>query len=335
MSKGDLPVPGDNVRPHMVILGAGASRACCPSGDRNGRKLPVIADFIDTLGLQTRLEAEGQFVPGENFEALYSRLISGGEHEELVKWLEDKVFAYFSALQLPDQPTIYDHLVLSLRPKDIIATFNWDPFLVQALERCSNITEPPLCLFLHGNVAMGYCIEHTPVTLGQCGAKCSRCSKQLKASKLLYPVAQKNYTDDPFIAGQWRAVQERLKASFLLTFFGYGAPATDVEAVDLMKQGLGKPAEREFEETEIIDLRSAEDLRSTWSSFIFGEHYRVQTSFYDSILGHSPRRSVEDMHRQFLGGEWIDDFPIPKEADWAELKEWLKPYLAQEGRSPS
>ena len=33
------------------------------------------------------------------------------------------IFQYFSSLSLPGIPTIYDHLLLSLRPKDVIATF--------------------------------------------------------------------------------------------------------------------------------------------------------------------------------------------------------------------
>jgi hypothetical protein len=48
----------------------------------------------------------------------------------ILERLERAVFDYFSSLQLPDEPTLYDHLVLSLRPKDVIATFNWDPFLI-------------------------------------------------------------------------------------------------------------------------------------------------------------------------------------------------------------
>ena len=39
---------------------------------------------------------------------------------------------YFSSLALPEHPSIYDYLVLGLRPKDVIATFNWDPFLMLA-----------------------------------------------------------------------------------------------------------------------------------------------------------------------------------------------------------
>ena len=43
--------------------------------------------------------------------------------------IETRVDEYFADLELPGHPTIYDRLVLSLREKDLIATFNWDPFL--------------------------------------------------------------------------------------------------------------------------------------------------------------------------------------------------------------
>jgi hypothetical protein len=33
--------------PHVVILGAGASAATCPNGDRNKIKLPVMRDFTN------------------------------------------------------------------------------------------------------------------------------------------------------------------------------------------------------------------------------------------------------------------------------------------------
>ena len=38
-------------RRYVVILGAGASRAAFPIGDRNGQKLPVIKDFVGVVGL--------------------------------------------------------------------------------------------------------------------------------------------------------------------------------------------------------------------------------------------------------------------------------------------
>jgi len=38
-------------RPHVVILGAGASLASLPNGDKNGKSLPLMNNFVETLGL--------------------------------------------------------------------------------------------------------------------------------------------------------------------------------------------------------------------------------------------------------------------------------------------
>ncbi|MBL4613474.1 MAG: hypothetical protein JKY27_01170 [Magnetovibrio sp.] len=324
------PLPTHNIRRHVVILGAGASRACCPNGDAVGKNLPVIADFIDTLKLRPKLETAGVFVDGEDFEALYSRLMTSGKYPVLVKDLEDEVFNYFTELRLPKEPTIYDHLVLSLRSKDLIASFNWDPFLIQAMGRCSLIAEPPHCLHLHGNVATGYCFQHERPSIGDRGENCRQCAEPFVDSQLLYPVAQKNYTADPLIAFAWKFVQASLKDCFLLTIFGYGAPATDVEAVNLMKEGWGDVNDRVMEETEIIDIRSDEDLRSTWDSFIHSHHYQTHNTFYDSMLGLLPRRSVEMMFRQLVEAEFIEHFPLPKDANWEELRDWVRPFVEQE-----
>jgi hypothetical protein len=324
------PLPNPNIRPHVVILGAGASRACCPKGDAKGRKLPVIADFIQTLKLRPKLETAGVYVDGENFETLYSRLFAGGRHANLLKELEDEVFNYFAELRLPDEPTIYDHLVLSLRSKDLVASFNWDPFLIQAVRRCMTIAKPPLCLHLHGNVATGYCIRHERPSIGDRGNNCKQCGERLVDSRLLYPVAQKNYDSDPLIVLAWKSVQSALEDCFLLTVFGYGAPATDVEAVKLMKEGWGDVDVRPMEEAEIIDIRSEDDLRNTWDPFIHTHHYQTHTSFYDSTLSLLPRRSVEMMFRQLVDAEIIEHFPLPKNADWGELREWARPFVEQE-----
>ena len=39
-------------RPHVVILGAGASCAAIPNGDKNGRKISAMSGFIDKLGFR-------------------------------------------------------------------------------------------------------------------------------------------------------------------------------------------------------------------------------------------------------------------------------------------
>ncbi|MCD6358990.1 MAG: hypothetical protein J7L90_03460 [Dehalococcoidia bacterium] len=42
-------------RPHVVILGAGASLAACQNGDKNGSKLPEMRNLIEIVGLDSEL----------------------------------------------------------------------------------------------------------------------------------------------------------------------------------------------------------------------------------------------------------------------------------------
>src|ERR1700720_1846617 len=119
------------MRPHVVILGAGASRAACPQGDRNGLRLPTMDDLVEILPLRPLIIENGIDDPHENFEAIYSKLSSDDSKMALTRKIETVVHDYFSSLELPDRPTIYDHLLLSLRKKDAVFTFNWDPFLFE------------------------------------------------------------------------------------------------------------------------------------------------------------------------------------------------------------
>lgn len=146
---------------HVVILGAGCSKAALPQGDANGKCLPLMEDFLDIVdSVKKVLESAGVSTHGKNFEEIYSRLVATG-NSDLQECVEKLIFQYFEALSLPFQPTLYDHLLLSLREKDDIATFNWDPLLLQALKRNLHIlTKPPQFRFLHGNVEVGFCESH-------------------------------------------------------------------------------------------------------------------------------------------------------------------------------
>lgn len=150
---------GINHSPHVVILGAGASRASFPKGDANGKRLPVMADLIECLELNSLMEAAG-FKNVSDFEAIYDEISTSGQHPSLKAEIESRVKTYFEALEMPDTPTLYDFLILSLRETDFIATFNWDPFLVKAYIRHREIAKLPRLLFLHGNVMIGVC--HRP-----------------------------------------------------------------------------------------------------------------------------------------------------------------------------
>lgn len=319
-------------RPHVVILGAGSSLAAFPNGDKNGRHLPLMWNIVDTVGLGPILDAEGITDHRNDFERLYSELVVGGNHGELIETIDKAIFDYFSEMQLPDEPTLYDHLVLSLRQKDVIATFNWDPFLVQALARNGDPSRLPRVLFLHGNTAIGHCMEHKPFFLGRRGNDCMTCGRPLSESRLLYPVSQKDYNSDPFISKGWELLQVALQSAFVVTVFGYSAPVTDVEAVALLKKAWGDPNERALEEIEIIDIKDAEALYSTWKPFIHTHHYRTASDFYDSTLGLSPRRSCEAMWMTLMEAEFIDCNPLPR-GGWEELNAFMNVLIEDENSS--
>jgi hypothetical protein len=46
-------------RPHLVLLGAGASRAAFPDGERNGHVLPLMADFTKIASVAGVLKRAG------------------------------------------------------------------------------------------------------------------------------------------------------------------------------------------------------------------------------------------------------------------------------------
>ncbi|WP_152034607.1 hypothetical protein [Paracidovorax avenae] len=197
-------------RPHVVILGAGATMAAIPGGDKNGRRSSVMSGFIESLGMTEILKDVKLKTSSNNLEDIYSELHSRPECDAIRKELDRRIRAYFSELELPDEPNIYDLLLLALRKKDIVATFNWDPLLLQAYQRACRVTKDlPDLAFLHGNVLVGYCREH------KCGgiltAYCRECGEPFDPAPLLYPVAHKNYAADPYIQDNWKAIQNKLR----------------------------------------------------------------------------------------------------------------------------
>ena len=58
-------------RPHVVILGAGASLAALPEGDPSGAVLPVMNNLADVLELTNVIEQNGLKCHGRNFEDVY------------------------------------------------------------------------------------------------------------------------------------------------------------------------------------------------------------------------------------------------------------------------
>ena len=315
-------------RPHVVILGAGASVAALPQGDCNGIRLPVMLNLVAMLGLESVLAKAGLEHQGRNFEDIYNQLSCDASLSDVREVVEQCVAEYFSKLKLPEHPTLYDYLVLSLRKKDVIATFNWDPFLWLACQRNQDKTQLPHIFFLHGCAIIGHCPEHK--MQGLVGNFCPACSRRYAPTRLLYPVANKDYVTDPYIASQWRSLRGALQAAYVLTIFGYGAPESDAAAVDLMSEAWGSPEKRDLEEIELIDIKDQGELEATWSRFIHTHHVRTTKSYFESLLGAFPRRTCEAMWAELMEVKFLEYGQVPKFERLDEMWEWFQQLMTYE-----
>jgi hypothetical protein len=324
-------------RPHLVLLGAGASRAAFPKGEKNGLIPPLMNDFFDIVeDLSGYLEKHGIEYKKKNFEEVYSSMYENSKYAEIRTGVEGIVYNYFARMDLPDEPTLYDHLVLSLTGRDVIATFNWDPFLWQAgCRNCNRVGKDntPHLLFLHSNTEIGFCAKHNPSYVGYKRINCKRCGSKLETSRLLYPIAEKDYTNDPYIKNSWDIVKDVLSCAYMFTIFGYGAPSSDKKAFLLLQQGWGNLEQRNLEEIEMVDIVDENTLCTRWKTFIHSHHYHTYNDFYSSLIGVCSRRSADVRFNEVINIIYREEYPIPKNASWDELNEWLKPYIEVENKA--
>jgi hypothetical protein len=273
--------------PHVVILGAGASMAACPVGDRNGKRLPTMASLVEVLALGQILDEAGVSVERrENFEELYSSLVADARQTDLRRVIEVRIKEYFDDIELPHQVTLYDELLVTLRRKDLVASFNWDPLLVEAFRRNRGLRELPDIVFLHGNVGVGVCLDHR--RNGFFGGRCGECGQFYKQSQLLYPVTEKRYHENVFISSQWARLEAKLRDAFIVTIFGYSAPVSDSSARETMHRAWNENGTRTLAEVEIIDIRPKRQLIKSWRPFITGDHYVTCKSLSESLAFRFP-----------------------------------------------
>ncbi len=194
---------------------------------------------------------------------------------------------------------------------------------MQAYLRCQELTDKlPQLLFLHGNVSVGYCDSCNIAGLNN--QTCNNCGNRFEKTKLLYPIENKNYSNDLFISEQWKVLKKYMQEAYSITIFGYGAPKTDTEAVSLMKEAWGLIEERNLEEIEIINILEEEELLETWKEFIHSHHYKIRKDFFDSYIALFPRRSVEAMWEMFMNCEFLDpNFKLKSNMSKAELTELI------------
>ncbi len=313
--------------PHIVILGAGASRAACPSGDAHGRSLPVMADLVEITGIDELLRSAAvDYNIGQNFEELYERLKSDTSNAVIATAIEERIRMYFAAIAIPPQATLYDKLLLSLRPKDLIASFNWDPLLAQAFKRNRFLKELPRVVFLHGNVDSGVCVEHRQK--GFLEHSCSVCGRPLDPVPLLYPIGQKDYETDPFIRNEWAELRDELQEAYILTIIGYAAPKSDVAAKEIMLGAWKANESMELAQISIVDIKAEAELETTWASFFVRNHYGISTT-PQGLFSHA-RRSCDHFAMATLQCQPCHDNPLPATDDLSALHSWVAPYIAEE-----
>ena len=187
----------------------------------------------------------------------------------------------------------------------------------------------PKILCLHGNVAVGFCEEH--IEFGGVDCYCPTCHNKFYPTKLLYPVKNKDYSSDGYINWCWKGLDYFIDHSYMLTIFGYSAPKSDVDAVNLMKKAWGNIEDRPLEEVSVIDIVDEATMLNTWKDFIHSHHYRYSNSFFDSYLAKFPRRTCETVFATFSLNVPSDGSRGFKENfNWDMIKEFLSDMLVEE-----
>ena len=74
-------------RPHVVILGAGASCATIPNGDKYGKKISAMSGFIEKLGLSDIISRVTLNTKSDNLEIFIWNLMNVVKVKMIVKQL--------------------------------------------------------------------------------------------------------------------------------------------------------------------------------------------------------------------------------------------------------
>ncbi len=290
------------ISPHVVILGAGATIAALPQGDKNGKKQYSMNQLTQINNITNILEEHGiKANEIENFELFFSSLYSENPNSPLITKIEHELYAYYENMILPDEPTMYDYLVLSLTDKDLIATFNWDPFIDQAIARNSTVGRMPKIVHLHG------CVNS-------------------QSRKLLYPTMKKDYAKIPDIKDAWDIFDDYLKRAICITIFGYSAPLSDIEARKRIKEKIEINDSNEIIDTQIIDIKPHEELEKTWYNIVNQRFFSSVSRFEDSMLSLFVRNTCEQYVNATMqqNPQYSNPYPDKKFETLFELQKFVK-----------
>jgi hypothetical protein len=307
--------------PHVVILGAGASLAASPNGDKNNKKLPLMNELSEILNLNDILDNNEIIKAKENFELFYDTLVVDNLSDKYIE-IENRLYNYFDTLELSNELTLYDKMLFSLRKKDLIATFNWDPLIGYAYRRNGYLKTLPHLVFLHGNVLQGVCMNDK--ILGWKDGVCNNCRKPLERTKLLYPVTNKDYDIDEIINEQWKLLDFYISSSYFITIFGYSAPYTDHNARERIIKRIEENKNQRFLQIEIIDPNAKYLSENSFKDILVDTHYSLLDEFNQSWLTMHPRFSCEALFHATMQQNPITPIKFPNNEELTDYRNWME-----------
>ena len=272
---------------HLVILGAGSTIATIPNGDKNGEESYTLANLLKDKTFTSFLEkVQGNFSTND-VEDLCKQLYK--EDRPLYYEFESLVRKKYARLELPEEFTILDRLVLSLTPNDAIVSFNWDDLVIQAYQRMSEYVPEemlPILAFPHGNAQAVYDNKHYT-------SKRIVTSTSWFDSPLNMPVDEIDYKSNIFIKSQWRVLDFFIRNAQMITFFGYRGPDSDEQDLKHLDELFAK--NEICDKIEIIDKdqESAVEVAKRLERFKMQPNWLYPCAdFWHSTIAKYPRRTL-------------------------------------------
>lgn len=273
---------------HLVILGAGSTIATIPNGDKNGEFSYTLANLLnDRCFISFVKKAQVKGFQTSDVEDLCNQLYK--ENKPFYDEFESLVRTKYASLELPEEFTILDRLVLSLTSNDAIVSFNWDDLVIQAYQRMSRYVPEemlPILAFPHGNAQAVYNNKHYT-------------SKRIVTNPIWFdsplnmPVNEIDYKSDIFIGSQWKILDFYIRNAQMITFFGYRGPDSDEQDLKHLEELFAK--NKICDKIEIID----KDLESSIQVAKGLKRFKMQPNwlfpcadFWHSSIAKHPRRTL-------------------------------------------
>jgi len=306
---------------HLVILGAGSTIATIPNGDKNGEFSYTLANLLNDRCFTSFVKkAQAKGFQTSDVEDLCNQLYK--DDKPLYDEFESLVRAKYASLELPEEFTILDRLVLSLTPNDAIVSLNWDDLVIQAYQRMSRYVPEemlPILAFPHGNAQAVYNNKHYT-------SKRIVTNTSWFDSPLNMPVNEIDYKSDIFIGSQWKILDFYIRNAQMITFFGYRGPDSDEQDLKHLDKLFAK--NEICDKIEIID----KDLESSIQVAKGLKRFKMQPNwlfpcadFWHSTIAKYPRRTLSAI------GNWnYSANTSTKEETLAEFLSHVGPLIDEE-----